>query len=324
MGRNLIHFISGNTKGILAQTSMLSGICVFIFFFFMTLSATGQNDTLKSSGDSLRFTLKKGGTTPPDSIAPALLSPNVANKKGGTTPPDSIAPALPSPDVANKKGGTLPDSLILSSSKDTLPEKKKFHIPTVLEIRQLERTVLEYSTRTLPPAVTEIFLPMDSTGQKPSVTYKRALLIPGWGQAYNRSYWKIPVVYAGLGGAGYFAYFNHKEYKNYQLAYQYATDSNPNTNPADVDAGYADYPAEGLRANREQYRTNRDQMILVIAGIYALQAVEAYVHSHLKHFEVSDDLSLQVYPSIQMPESGWASNQKSKTVAPVIGINLNF
>lgn len=302
MERYLIVFFAGSFHRDLLKTALSPGFFVLLMTIFGANSALSQNDTLRnSSGDSLRFSHKKGQKLPPDSVT-----------------------SLPSLSGVNKKGGNIPDSLVLAAPKDSIPEKRKFHIPTVEEIRILERKALEYSGRNLPPKISEIFMPLDSTGQKPSVTYKRALLIPGWGQAYNRSYWKIPVIYAGLGGAGYVTYFNHQQYKSFQLAYQYATDTDPNTNPVNVDSAYVDYPAEGLRSNREQYRTSRDQMILVMAGIYALQAVEAYVHSHLKHFDVSDDLSFQAFPYIQPAQPVLEGSKGNRSVSSGVCINLNF
>ncbi len=44
-------------------------------------------------------------------------------------------------------------------------------------------------------------------------------ILPGLGQTYNRQYWKIPVVYAGVGAAAYFISNNLSKYISYRKAY---------------------------------------------------------------------------------------------------------
>ncbi len=237
---------------------------------------------------------------------------------------DSLTSVKDSLRTTFKKGGENPLPTVVF--KDTVPAsyKKKVHIPTLTEVRILEKKVLDFANKQIPPSISEIYMPMDSGRQRPSVTYKRALILPGWGQAYNRSYWKIPIVYAGLGTAGYFAYFNHKEYKKYQLAYLYAIDNDPNTLPTTIDPDLENAPPEGIRTYREQYRANRDNMILVFAGLYTLQAIEAYIHTHLKYFDVSDDLSIHVYPYMEPDHKGQPGYRLRSGLSATTGIGLKL
>ncbi|MCS7086105.1 MAG: DUF5683 domain-containing protein, partial [Bacteroidia bacterium] len=103
-----------------------------------------------------------------------------------------------------------------------------------------------------------------------------------------------PIVYAALGTAVFFAVQNHNEYRRFADAYRLRTDGNPAT--ADPFVGrYAD---NSLRALRDFYRRNRDFALILGALGYALTAVEAYVDAHLKHFKISDDLSLLPCPRL--------------------------
>jgi hypothetical protein len=120
-----------------------------------------------------------------------------------------------------------------------------------------------------------------------------SLLLPGMGQLYNRSYWKLPLVYATLAYFGWRIVSNDNQYRHFQQAYLYRTDNNPLTvDSYDPSTGTNEvYSDAGLRAQRDFYRRNRDFNILMIIAAYGLTAVEAYVDAHLKYFTVSDKLS---------------------------------
>lgn len=114
-------------------------------------------------------------------------------------------------------------------------------------------------------------------------------VIPGAGQIYNRKYWKAPIVWAGMGGVGYFFLKNQKEYKFYQdnLRKLVAGDSSALT-------------ATGLKTQDQiqtqklVYRKRRDLCGFGLIAIYAINIIDANVDAHLKTFDVSDDLSLQI------------------------------
>ena len=47
----------------------------------------------------------------------------------------------------------------------------------------------------------------------------------------------------------------------------------------------------------ETYHQRRDLFIILTAGFYALNILDAYVWAHLNQFDNSDDLTLKVQPS---------------------------
>lgn len=119
-------------------------------------------------------------------------------------------------------------------------------------------------------------------------------ILPGLGQAYNGKYWKIPIAYAGLGAGIYFVIENDKQLERYRSAYKrrlagFNDDEFSNPNP--------ELPprvsTEGLIRAQKFYRRNKELALLVTAGIYALNIIDANVDAHLQQFNVSEDLSLR-------------------------------
>lgn len=221
------------------------------------------------------------------------------------------------------KGGKklIPDTLHVVAKTDTLPQdtfrqKKKWDFPPTTEAAQRwEKKAYLVVLQQFPKQISSIFMPLDTNRQDPNVAYKRALILPGWGQAYNRSYWKIPIVYAGLGGLGYWFYFNNQQYKIYQTAYRYSIDGDSTTNPLNVPNVDTKGTSDGFRAARDQYRRDRDLSVIYIAAFYVLQAIEAYTNAHLKYFDVEENLSMQVAPTLM---------QTSASVVPRAGIGVSF
>ncbi len=130
-------------------------------------------------------------------------------------------------------------------------------------------------------------------------------IIPGLGQAYNKKYWKIPIIYAGLATAGYFIYYNYTIYSNFQEAYRLRGDGDTATNLSSFDVWYITgtetiyldgYESSQLSELSNIYRRNGDLSVIISAGIYALNIIDAVVDAHLFEFDVSDDLSLHVQP----------------------------
>ena len=140
----------------------------------------------------------------------------------------------------------------------------------------------------------------------------RSAVLPGWGQAYNKEYWKIPIVYAAIGiPAGFFVY-NNKWYKKTKFAYQAqvkAAGSPPTVPPDSSDLPFIDpklskLPASSLQFYKNEFRKNRDYSILYFIIAWGLNVVDATVFAHLKEFDVSDDLSLQLKPTISYKSTG--------------------
>ena len=131
-------------------------------------------------------------------------------------------------------------------------------------------------------------------------------VIPGLGQAYNKAYWKIPIVYATGGVLGYFIISHNNNFQDLKTALLIRNDGDPTTIDQfnDHPTLGADYPrgTANLRYNYDYFRRNRDLTILLSVLAYGLNVAEAYVHAHLKEFDVSDDLSMRLEPNImQVP-----------------------
>jgi hypothetical protein len=127
----------------------------------------------------------------------------------------------------------------------------------------------------------------------------RSAILPGWGQAYNKKYWKIPIVYAALGTSGGIFVYNITWYRRfrdaYRILYNRDTANFPNIHPRlESYVRFNDHP--GLRYNRDEFRRNVDYSIVAFVILWGLNVVDASVDAHLKTFDVSPDLSLRVVP----------------------------
>ncbi len=133
-------------------------------------------------------------------------------------------------------------------------------------------------------------------------------ILPGLGQAYNKKYWKIPLIYVGFGTIGYFIDWNNENYQFNKLAYAHLTDDDPETNIfMEIEAvqyynlnnpSHFQNFKDGLQKRQEYYRRNRDLLIISMAGFYGLNIIDASVDAHLFNFDISDDLTLNWQPSM--------------------------
>jgi len=119
-------------------------------------------------------------------------------------------------------------------------------------------------------------------------------VLPGLGQAYNKKYWKIPVIYAGFGVMGYFVISNNNEYKDFKEAYLYV--ANDETEPTD-NPYVTKYTEDQLKEAMDYYRRNRDLSIIISGLWYTLNILEAYVDAHFFDYDISDDLTMKIRPS---------------------------
>jgi hypothetical protein len=123
-------------------------------------------------------------------------------------------------------------------------------------------------------------------------------VIPGLGQAYNKKYWKIPIIYAGFGVMGYFVITNNNEYNQFKEAYLYV--ANGETYP--IDNPYVTkYNQTQLKDAMDYYRRNRDLSIILTGLWYTLNILEAYVDAHFFDYDISDDLTMSVKPTVMNP-----------------------
>ena len=120
-------------------------------------------------------------------------------------------------------------------------------------------------------------------------------LIPGAGQAYNRKFWKMPIVYAGFGVTTYFAITNGNDYHLYRDAYDFKTGTKTNvSHQAQEEA--AKYTEDNLITLRDYYRSNMELSWIITAAWYVLQIIDANVDAHFFYYDINDDLTLHFEP----------------------------
>ena len=121
-----------------------------------------------------------------------------------------------------------------------------------------------------------------------------ALVLPGAGQIYNHKYWKLPFIYGGFVGC------------TYAITYMDIMDDDPNTQSynqflhlgAQINESNIERYKEIFRKRKDKYRRWRDLGTFVMIGIYAFSVIDAYVDASLSEFDISDDLSLRIEPTM--------------------------
>ena len=160
--------------------------------------------------------------------------------------------------------------------------------------------------------------PVDAWKPNPLRAVWMGAIIPGYGQIYNRSYWKLPIVYGAFMGCAYAITWTNGIYSDYKTAYRdIATD--PYYDPSDPSKSYVAILPKGytiestgmggsmggkanytsyLQKNMNAYRRYRDISIVATVVAYALSLIDAYVDAQLYDFDISPDLSLNIEPSV--------------------------
>jgi hypothetical protein len=144
----------------------------------------------------------------------------------------------------------------------------------------------------------------DSLEEAQRKRYKKATLysaiLPGAGQVYNKKYWKVPLVYAALGIPAYFYFYNKSWYNKCQYALVVTYNGSTGDSLAAVAPPLQPFVAtgdvNGIITYRDSFRKDEDYSVLFFLLFYALNIVDATVDAHLKDFNVSSDLSIQVKP----------------------------
>ena len=151
-----------------------------------------------------------------------------------------------------------------------------------------------------------------------------AMICPGAGQIYNKSYWRVPIVVGGFASTIYCIDWNNRGYQRFKKAYRLLNDyeKNPELYPnGSQDEFGGRYSATFLKNLRNSYRRNRDLCIILTAGLYILQIVDAHVDAHLRDYDISKDLSVSLTPAI-----GYSYNRMSPYSGggTTIGMNLSL
>lgn len=148
----------------------------------------------------------------------------------------------------------------------------------------------------------------------------RSAILPGWGQAYNHEYWKIPIVYGVLAIPASLYFYNDKWYKKTKFAYNALYNAwilGDSSGLPKIDAklkndtGYLSLPS--LQNYRNEFKRSKDYSLLYFLILWGVQVADATVFGHLKEFDVSDDLSMRINPTFN-----------PITNKPALGIVFNF
>ena len=150
----------------------------------------------------------------------------------------------------------------------------------------------------LPAAKVDSLIKAQHSPRKAAI---RSAIIPGWGQIYNRKYWKVPIVWGALGVTGVIFVNNLHTYEDLKFSYaaKYEASVPPydSTNYKQIKPQYKPIDPEALKAGRNQYRQYIDYAAVFFIIFWGLNVVDAAVDAHLKAFDISPDLSLRIKPN---------------------------
>lgn len=140
----------------------------------------------------------------------------------------------------------------------------------------------------------------------PTTVMFKSMILPGWGQIVNGQIWKVPIIYALLGGLTYYSIYLTKKYHDYRAAYYNLNEESPKDFRFGPTPAYISPNASlgFLKAQRNQFRNQRDLSYVYIGLAYGLNIIDAYVFAHLKPFNVSKDLSMKARLSPAMVSRG--------------------
>lgn len=152
----------------------------------------------------------------------------------------------------------------------------------------------------------------------PRVSTIRSAMVPGWGQINNRQYWKLPFIAGAFGVNIFFIIYNDTRYHYYKGNLQKAYDQQATASTIPVTLYNQDVSRDlnvsQLNTIVSGYRRNRDGSYLLLAVVWAANIIDANVTAHLKTFDMTDDISLKIQPTITSPDMA----------TPVFGAKLTF
>jgi hypothetical protein len=171
----------------------------------------------------------------------------------------------------------------------------------------------------LPAKKDSVIAPVKKPVKKhdPRIATRRSAIIPGWGQAYNREYWKIPVVYGILAIPAGLYFYNNSWYKKTKFAYEAMYKASlPVPDSSDlskIDPQLKNLSLGSVQSYRNAFRRDRDYSLLWFIIAWGIQVADATVFGHLKQFDISNDLSMELSPKLD-----------PLTRTPGLGLTLNL
>jgi len=180
-------------------------------------------------------------------------------------------------------------------------------LSALFSFAQIEKDSTSIAIEESPIIANETLVKKEIDPLRPSKAAFYSAVLPGLGQAYNKKYWKIPIVWGAIGTGIYFYVRNDKQFDRYRDAYKRRL------------AGFKDdefynlISDDGLIRAQEQFRRNKEMSMLITIGLYALNILDANIDAHLLQFNVDENLSLS--PHYQYNELENSSD---------LGLTLNF
>lgn len=147
-------------------------------------------------------------------------------------------------------------------------------------------------------SVADALITRSPQAQSPFAAMMASALFPGLGQIYNRSYWKVPIIYTGAIAMSSNIYRSGRLVKRFDAALVALLDDDPAT----VDEFGGKRSREDLEYFRDYYQRNRDLNVILLSLLYVMNVIDAYVDAHLFYWNVNDDLALHVQPTL-VPQS---------------------
>ena len=239
--------------------------------------------------------------------------------------------------------GTVGSSLglCLWSNSKYKPLKQQFDAMTDIslnrspELNALQREMIKYNTMRQAFMITTIasylYFIGDtaikySTNDVSNITRATTLsmICPGAGQIYNKSYWRVPIVVGGFAATIYCIDWNNRGYQRFKKAYRLRADydANPDLYPNGSNDEFGGrYAASFLKNMRNSYRRNRDLCIILTAGLYILNVIDAHVDAHMRDYDISKELGANINIS---PDIQYAYNRMTGEGGATIGMNLGI
>jgi hypothetical protein len=150
----------------------------------------------------------------------------------------------------------------------------------------------------------------NSRTPNPAKSTVYSILLPGLGQLYNGEFWKVPLYWGLMAGSLHFVIENNTQYQRWKWTYDQATSDDP-------DVEKPPQSAENAKYYRDAYRRLRDYSILAVAISYVLQVIDANVFAYMQDFEVNDEISMKVTPSV-LPMGDYA------LAPPAVGLSIGL
>lgn len=145
----------------------------------------------------------------------------------------------------------------------------------------------------------------------PKLATRRSLILPGWGQAYNKEYWKIPIVYGALSIPTVTFFYNNTVYKETKFAYearfkaaQSGATKADSSDYFSLETKYQKADVNAIQSVRNAARRDRDFSVLWFFIVWGLNVADATVFGHLKDFNVNKDLSINFKPTLGVNGQG--------------------